>query len=353
MSVRRIIEAFDAWRTRGETLVLATVYDTLGSTYSKPGHRILIAANGDYQGLVSGGCLEGDLAERAATVAATGTPLAVTYDLRDDADDLWGLGVGCNGLIRVFLQPLTPESGFEPFASISARLVGTAGGAVATVIASERADAPIGATLVVDADSGGTTLHGLDAGAEAVAELAAGCRDVLGSGRALHVRGRDGFEVLYAPLVPLPRILVLGAGLDAVPVVDFAAELGWFVTVADHRPAYLARGRFERADRVLEVDPRELPRQLALEEFDAVLVMSHHLETDRTYLSHLAGLPARYLGVLGPPARRARLLDALGEAGEALRPRLKGPIGLDLGADSPESIALSDRKSVVQGKMEE
>src|SRR5690606_32261730 len=98
---------------------------------------------------------------------------------------------------------------------------------------------------------------------------------------------------------------------------------------------------FERADKVLEVDPRELPRQIELGQFDAVLVMSHHLETDRVYLSHLVDVPARYLGVLGPPARRARLLDALGEAGEALRPRLKGPIGLDLGADSPESIALS------------
>jgi len=342
MSVRRIIEAFDAWRGRGETLVLATVYDTLGSTYSKPGHRILIASNGDYQGLVSGGCLEGDLAERAAHVAETRSPLAVTYDLRDDADELWGLGVGCNGLIRVFLQPLTPESRFEPFASISTRLVGTTGGAVATVIESERRDAPAGATLVVDADpSGAVVLHGLPAGADAVAELVAGCRAALDSGRASHTRGTDGFEVLYAPLVPVPRVLVLGAGLDAVPVVDFAADLGWFVTVADHRPAYLERGRFERADRVLEVDPRELPRKVPLAEFDAVIVMSHHLETDRTYLSHLVGAPARYLGVLGPPARRARLLDVLGEAGEALRPRLKGPIGLDLGADSPESIALS------------
>src|SRR5690606_9297581 len=127
MSVRRIIEAFEAWRQRGESLVLASVYDTLGSTYTKPGHRILIASNGDYRGLVSGGCLEGDLAERARAVIDSGMPRAVTYDLRDDADDVWGLGVGCNGLIRVFLQPLTPDSGFEPFASIAARLLGTAG----------------------------------------------------------------------------------------------------------------------------------------------------------------------------------------------------------------------------------
>src|SRR5690606_7723449 len=141
MSVRRILESFDAWRREGVPIVLATVYETLGSTYTKAGHRILIASNGDYQGLVSGGCLEGDLAERARVVAETGAPLAVTYDLRDDADDVWGLGVGCNGLIRVFLQRLTPESGYEPFASIAAVHRGTAGGAVATVIASARADA--------------------------------------------------------------------------------------------------------------------------------------------------------------------------------------------------------------------
>src|SRR5690606_37932704 len=97
MSIRDIDQAFQKWRTGGEAMVLATVYDTIGSTYSNAGHRILIAANGDYQGLVSGGCLEGDLAERSREVIKTMQPQAVTYDMRDEADDLWGLGVGCNG----------------------------------------------------------------------------------------------------------------------------------------------------------------------------------------------------------------------------------------------------------------
>jgi len=341
MSVRRIIEAFESWRQREENLVLATVYDTLGSTYTKAGHRILIAANGDYQGLVSGGCLEGDLAERARSVVDGGAPLAVTYDLRDDADDLWGLGVGCNGLIRVFLQPLTAAGGYEPFTSIAVGLLGKAPGAVATVIASPRRDAPAGATLVVGADGAVACAWRLASGSSSEVALAAGCRRAQSTGRPEHVRDVDGFEALYAPLTPVPRVLVLGAGLDAVPVVDFAADLGWFVTVADHRPAYLERGGFAKADCVIEVDPRELARRVSLDEFDAVVVMSHHLETDRTYLSQLVDVPARYLGVLGPPARRSRLLDLLGESGEALRPRLKGPVGLDLGADSPESIALS------------
>ena len=109
MGARHLLQSFHAWRAAGEPLVLATVYETAGSTYSKAGHRILLAANGDYRGLVSGGCLEGDLAERARGVVQSGQAAAVTYDLRDSADELWGLGVGCNGLLRVFLQPLLAD----------------------------------------------------------------------------------------------------------------------------------------------------------------------------------------------------------------------------------------------------
>lgn len=351
MSTRRILEAFDAWRRQGEPLVAATVYDTLGSTYSKAGHRILIAANGDYQGLVSGGCLEGDLAERARRVIDTGEPAAVTYDMRDEADDLWGLGIGCNGLIRVFLQPLAAADGYEPFASIADVLRGTDGGAVATVIASGRDDLPAGATLV-QARGAAPRAHGIDPRGGAASELAAGCLRALAAGRAERLRD-ETIDVLFAVVAPVPRVLVLGAGLDAVPVVELAAALGWYVTVADHRPAYLERGEFDRADRVVALTPAGLDEAVPLDRFDAILVMSHHLETDRTYLSRLVDVPARFVGVLGPAARRERLLDALGVDGRRLRARLKGPVGLDLGADSPESIALSivaEMQAVFAGK---
>jgi xanthine dehydrogenase accessory factor len=342
MSVRRIIEAFDAWRESQQPLVLATVYDTLGSTYSKAGHRILIAANGDYQGLVSGGCLEGDLAERARLVIDGGAPIAVTYDMRDGADDLWGLGVGCNGLIRVFLQPLQPGSQYEPFASIARQSVGIDKAAVASVVASERDSPAAGATLIrrPSGDDASWGLERLAPDDPLTRQLVQGCERALRSGRAEYVVSA-GIGVLYAPLLPVPRLLVLGAGLDAIPVVNMAADLGWFVTVADHRPAYIERGGFSRAEQALTIDPRALERSVDVGQFDAILVMSHHLVTDQTYLSQLAAAAPRYLGVLGPPARRARLLQALGDRGEALRPRLRGPVGLDIGADSPEAIALS------------
>lgn len=342
MSVRRIIGTFEDWRSLGEPIVLATVFDTLGSTYTKAGHRILIAANGDYQGLVSGGCLEGDLAERARGVLETGEPAAVTYDMRGDADELWGLGVGCNGLIRVFLQPLLAEHGYEPFASIARQFLGRARGAAATVIDAGRSGLRPGTTLVAGAE-GQIEWHGGTRPADGpfVDALEAGCRRAIEAHRAEYVTDAAGAAVLYAAIEPVPRVLVLGAGLDAIPVVSFAADLGWIVDVADHRPAYLERGGFSRADHVSLVEPPSLREQIPLGDYDAIIVMSHHLATDRTYLSQLEGVPARYLGVLGPPARRARLLDALGDAGEALRPRLRGPVGLDIGADSPESIALS------------
>jgi xanthine/CO dehydrogenase XdhC/CoxF family maturation factor len=336
MSVRQIIQTFESWRATGSPLVLATVFETLGSTYSKAGHRILIAANGDYRGLVSGGCLEGDLAERSRAVLENDRPAAVTYDLRDDADELFGLGVGCNGLLRVFLQPLQPKRNYEPFSAIAGALLARERAAVATVIESVDPALPPGGTVVTRAAS-----HvAFDVGEDAARGLARRAMRVLSSGVAeLVVEG--GATVLCAPLKPIPKLLVLGAGLDAVPLVALAAELGWLVTVADHRPAYIARGGFARAERVLLIEPEQLSGMLALDDFDAIVVMSHHLATDRKYLAQLATVETAYLGVLGPRARRDRLLADLGGAAPKLRARLRGPVGLDIGADSPESIALS------------
>jgi xanthine/CO dehydrogenase XdhC/CoxF family maturation factor len=336
MGARHLLESFYAWRAAAEPLVLATVYETAGSTYSKAGHRILLAANGDYRGLVSGGCLEGDLAERARGVIASRCAAAVTYDLRDSADELWGLGVGCNGLLRVFLQPLLAANDYQPFAAIAECLAGTRPAGVATVIESERADVAVGATAVAD-DVGQRVFGASDAGVPWL--QAAGRAALLGGSARLDVE--QGCRILYAPLQPIPKLLVLGAGLDAIPLVGMAAELGWFVTVADHRPGYLARGGFERAERATLVEPERLAATLVLADFDAVVVMSHHLATDRTYLAELAGVDNRYLGVLGPRARRDRLLEELAGVAPRLRERLEGPVGLDIGADSPESIALS------------
>ena len=138
-----------------------------------------------------------------------------------------------------------------------------------------------------------------------------------------------------------PRILVLGGGLDAGPVVRFAAELGWRVALQDHRPAYLQKADFTLAEQVLCLPTTELAEQLELSQFQAAIVMSHHLGSDRDYLRQLAATPISYIGLLGPRHRRERLVGELGEAGKALAGRLYGPAGLDIGGSGPASIALS------------
>ena len=153
MSSLKLIQAFDRWREQRTDLVLATVIDTAGSTYSKPGARILISAEGDYQGLISGGCLEGDLITHAERVRSTDTPEIVTYDMRDPDDDLWGLGSGCNGMFSILLQPLRADSDYQPFAAM-AELMQAGVQATAWIAVSEsNARLPVGATLVLDADT--------------------------------------------------------------------------------------------------------------------------------------------------------------------------------------------------------
>lgn len=336
MNSRHLVDRFAAARERRESLVLVTVYETLGSTYSKAGARMLILPDGRSQGLVSGGCLESDLAERARGVLTANRAATVTYDLRDEADELFGLGIGCNGLISVLLQPLSPDEDYEPLTSIADILLGTRTGAMATVIDTSTDAVEVGATLLV-ADA---TVRSGTMSEDAARRLRRCCDEVV----AAPVPGLvtvDGMTVLQAPLVPIPRVLILGAGLDAVPLVNIVAELGWRVTVADHRPAYIARGDLGRAEALTVVRRGALGRELALADFDVIIVMSHHLATDLEYLRELAQVDVGYLGVLGPPARRERLLADLGEAGTALEDRLRGPVGIDIGADSAESIAVS------------
>ena len=287
MNPTRLLEFFDARRVRGEPLVLVTVVETEGSTYSKAGAQMLVDQDGVFRGMLSGGCLEGDLAVRAGQVLETGKSQLATYDLGQDDDELWGMGVGCDGLMRVVLQAVRPETGYEPFAAIADIW---------------RGDQVRELRLTVDIDEIGE---------------------------------------IRLVVQPPPDILVLGAGLDAEPVVRFAAELGWRCTVVDHRPAYIESGDFSSAVATHCIAADELATTLELDRFAAAIVMSHHLVSDRAYLAQLAATDLAYIGLLGPVHRRQRLLAELGAAAHSLEGRLHGPAGLDIGGRGPAPIALS------------
>lgn len=291
-------------------MVLGLVFATTGSTYSKAGDCMLIDGDGHYHGMLSGGCLEGDLAIRAAAVIESGRADAVVYDLAGD-DELWGLGVGCEGRIDVILLPLSANNDYEPFRTMLDVYEGSEAARLDVAVSGSARGA-----VTIRSESG-------------IELLAAG--PVPG--------GSD--DVLTLNLTPLPRILILGAGPDVVPVLRFIVELGWHVVIADHRPAYIENPLLEAADARHCLPGSELAGHLELDDFDAALVMSHHLASDRNYLKALADSRVGYIGLLGPVARRDRLLRELQDASERLGPRLQGPAGIDLGGRGAAPIALS------------
>ena len=338
--VKNLLKVFETWVAEGKPLVVASVFETAGSTYSKTGAHMLINGDGKFSGMLSGGCLEGDLAEHAQLALETGTPKVVTYDLSDNENELWGLGVGCDGLMHIFLLPISAEGSYEPFQTIAHALTGDKLLVSATVISSDIDGLPMGSTMVVV--EGKPTFSDVDPKFEEDIFAMVGSTVVSQKSHTSdYVREHGSARLLFSVLKPPPAILVLGGGLDAGPVVRFAAELGWRVTVQDHRSAYIEAGDFDCAEHVFCVPVDALFETVDLDRYAAAIVMSHHLDSDRKYLHQLSRTCVSYIGLLGPSARRQHILEGLGEVGQQLEPRLHGPAGLDIGGRGPASIALS------------
>jgi xanthine/CO dehydrogenase XdhC/CoxF family maturation factor len=314
---------------------------------------MLARVDGTTVGLVSGGCLEADLAEHARRVHASGQAAVVTYDTRADDDAVWGLGLGCNGLVDVLLAPLPPAQAADAAALLARALGGEAPAVIATVVeAPDGPDAPaIGAqALVGTAPVGTAVVAGRWGDGRALAGCAAHAVDALAAGRRGLVRACAGALVAFEVVVPVPRLVVCGSGPDAAPVVRLAAPLGWDVTVVDHRAsAHAHPERFPGARVVSCPDPLALAAALGdavpLGRRTAAVVMSHHFARDASYVQALLASEVAYVGLLGPRTRTERVLAELAARGAApgarAGARLHGPVGLDVGGDGPEAIALA------------
>jgi xanthine/CO dehydrogenase XdhC/CoxF family maturation factor len=327
----------------GRPGVLATVVATAGSTYRKPGARMLIRSDGSYFGLLSGGCLEADLAIHARQVQETGLPRAVEYDMRGPDDVLFGIGAGCEGAMRVLLEPAGPGSPAAASLAIAADAT-RAGRSTSLIIVHESMDMVLGTHDPAAASWMATqvpTRSPVPAPAPVLLRAAQrALADAESRGVDYELAGRRT-RAFVEFLAPPPHILICGAGPDAQPVAAAAMALGWRVTVVDHRPAYALAHRFPGAA-VHCGDAGNLRSTVSVAECHAVVVMSHHLPSDVAYLRELAeaGVP-EYVGLLGPSARRRRIAEELGGASEKLHSRLRGPVGFDIGAVTPEGIALA------------
>lgn len=326
-------EALDA----GRDAVLATVIDVEGSAYRRPGAKMLIEDEGGV-GSLTAGCLEDDVRALAAEVRDTGTARIETYDLTGDGD-VWGMGMGCNGVITVLLEPL--DAGGQQYSPVIEAVEGGADRALLTVVGGDRS---IGERARFDPESGfaGEFPDWLCGELE---ETAARLTE-RGAADTLWVETDCGHvEVFVDGIAAPPELVVLGVGPDVVPVVDLAKRVDFRVTVVGFRGALASDERFPRADAVRSSSPTNLREAV---EFDAdthVVVMTHNFVDDRLALESLLETPASYIGLMGPRERFEEMLEAFAEEGVALEDgaldRVYTPIGLDLGGDSPYRIAYS------------
>ena len=359
----------------GQACALATLVHVDGSSYRGVGARALALPDGDTIGLISGGCLEGDLLARAGEVLADGRARTVRYDSNAPEDAWLGLGLGCNGVVDVLLERVqasdaVPAGRYLPLLEQARR--GGRRSALATVYRSPEAGEtgarlalvegppPAGGAPVADAPAAGASAAGVPAaGAPAPPQprlhdfgplrpalreaLARDLSALLDGGRSHSATYQvDGapVQVLLELVEPPLALTVCGAGPDAEPLVTLAANLGWAPVVFDHRAAFARPERFPGASRVLSGAREEFGAAAPPRAGEVAVLMTHSYPTDLAYLEQLAPRNLRYIGVLGPRRRLERLLEELGARAPAAA-ALYGPAGLDIGADTPAEIALS------------
>ncbi len=330
-------------------LVLATVVAVSGSAYRRPGARMLMSEDGWLAGGISGGCLEADIVRKAFFWTAHG-PRLLRYDSTSDSaedEDAFSFALGCAGVVDVLLERC--EAGAAEALTFAAEARASGRRAVVATVYRGPAGA-VGSRLLLRDD--GTEAGHPPTGAlrDAVREAA---REALHAGRTWS-GPCGGADVLVEVVEPPHALVLFGSGFDVAPVVDQAANLGWHVTVVADRPARSLRGRFPRAHAVVSAKAADAPGAVPLSPRTLAVLMTHSLPQDRELLAGLLPLPLRYLGVLGPRSRTDRLLAELTPPPTATQlEKLHAPVGLDLGAEGAEEIALAivaELQAVVAGR---
>lgn len=340
-------------RNEGEPAALATVVDVEGSAYRRPGAKMALTPDGEQVGAITAGCLEGPVGDLAETVLAGGPPVLETFDLTED--DGWGLGMGCNGIVDVFVEPVDAS-----LDGTLAALEGDVPGCVVTAIESTDPGIDPGARAVVGPAAGAETGTATDAdgGArtgtsprqrlpdpirEELREPAEECAATGGTATRRVETGRGSVRAFLEGIEPPPQLLVFGGQPDTAPVARLATDLGFRVTVATPRGGLAEPDRFPGAEEALAVRPADLDAHV--DDRTNVVVMTHNLADDVLALEALAETDVPYVGLLGPSERfeeiRANLAAEGVELPEAFLERIATPVGLDLGGGTPVEIALS------------
>lgn len=331
----------------GEKAVLATVVDVRGSSYRLPGAKMLICESGATVGMVSGGCLEADVLERAKRVLKKGEAQVFKYDTTQNEDSVFSLNMGCRGVIRILLEPVEDENSL--LETLENSFENRNKQTIQTLISAESGkDFQIGGKIIYD-ETKHFRFENIPDFLKLDEQLIKDCKDFYESEDFSNIKEyeteRGKFEFFFEKIKSPNNLLIFGAGADAVPLAELARNLGWKIFTADHRSAFLTAERFPEAERILLKNIKDLPTEILQKEQTAIVIMTHNYERDLEILPAVLKSDAFYVGILGPRRRTETLLEELAESGrefsEKLLEKLYAPVGLDIGADTPETIALS------------
>ncbi len=358
-----VINAFRAAEARGATSALVTLVKVKGSSYRRAGARMLVTDDGQRIGAVSGGCLEDDIQRKALLAISTGRSSLIVYDSTDEdelnADDIrYGVGLGCNGVVYVLIEPITQTAGRLHLDALAEFVHHPKPQVLAVVFGAEgNLTSDVGNILTFNDLASHSYSLSSDLG-RVVATDAEACFHAKRSATKLYEFSDGRAEVFFEYLAPPVSLAIFGAGYDAIPLVAFAKELGWTVTVVDGRPSYVSKSRFPSADALVVAKHDALAQVSEQIQFaDVAVVMSHNYIYDLAVLHLLAHLPMKYVGVLGPKKRTDKLFAELRSNGVEISDdflnRVYAPMGLDIGAELPDEIALSvlsEIRAVMSGR---
>jgi xanthine/CO dehydrogenase XdhC/CoxF family maturation factor len=339
--MKAIVRAAGELRRNGRSFLVATVVRVKGSSYRRPGARMILAEDRWVAGSVSGGFLEGDVLRRGWWRTHEGAPVLVTYDASSDDETRWGLGLEWDGVVDVLLERVGRDvARVDPLAIMDRCHRSQERAAIATIWKSAAPEVRVGARVALTGD-GAVVSEGVG---EVLRErIAEDARCVIGAGAPLvkmYTTYGSAVDVLVEPIVPPPRLFVFGAGHDVVPVVDIARTVGWDVVVCDPLARWATQERFPQADQVLLATLPEIQRKIDATHRAMAVVMGHNYDEDRAALGMLLASRARYIGVLGPRRRAAQMMADLGLT-LGSDDRVHAPVGLEIGSETPHEIALA------------
>ncbi len=356
--INDILRAFQEAAAAGIRTALATVVRVEGSSYRRPGARMLVTEAGKLTGAISGGCLEGDALRKALLAMQQGVNKLVVYNSQDEDDRSLGIQLGCNGIVYILFEPIDPAHPQNPIRLLQQAAAADRPAVLITCFRSADTAAVQPGTCITATDEHLSVPESLQPFSRSLQEVTG---EVLASGKTRclvpDAAADAGLKALVQLVTPAVELLVAGAGNDAFPLVHFAAELGWRITVLDGRKTHASRERFPGVHRLLTGKPADVLQQVPLSSRTVAVLMTHNFPYDLAMLRLLLSTPVSYIGVLGPRHKLERMLQDLAAEGFPVTPemqqRIYGPVGLQIGAETAEEIALSilaEIKAVLSGR---